>query len=137
MPTLSTVVLARWAAPGLRVCNDYTELTRGSPHRRSDHGLWPGRASGLLSSHRAARRGAPPAPLQRRLRRAARRCLHFFVYPSFGHTRCLGSLLELAAAPDGALVDGAADCAAQSCTHSPAVALDGAAAGDATDRTDY
>ena len=136
MPTLSTVVLARWAAPGLRVCNDYTELTRGSPHRRSDHGLWPGRASGLLSSRRAARRGAPPAPLQRRPRRAARRCLHFFVYPSFGHTRCLGSLPELAAALDGAVVDGVANCAAQSCTHSPAAALDGVAAGDATDRTD-
>ena len=55
MPSLSTVAPARWAAPGLRVCNDYTELTRGSPHRRSDHGLWPGRVSGLLSSRRAAR----------------------------------------------------------------------------------
>ena len=71
-----------------------------------------------------------------RPRRAARRCLHFFVYPSFGHTRCLGSLPELAAALDGAVVDGVANCAAQSCTHSPAAALDGVAAGDATDRTD-
>jgi hypothetical protein len=117
VPTLSTVVLARWAAPGLRVCNDYTELTRGSPHRRSDHGLWPGRVSGLLSSRRAARGGAPSAPLQRRPRRAARRCPHFFVYPSFGHTRCLGSLPGLAAALDGVAADDAARYASQNCSH--------------------
>ena len=86
------MVPALWAAPGLRVCNDSTELTRGSPHRCSDHGLWPGRVSGLLSSRRAARGGAPPTPLLRRSRRAVCRFPHFFAYPSFGHTRCLGLL---------------------------------------------
>ena len=77
--------------------------------------------------------GASAAPS----RRAVRRCPHFFAYLSFGHMRCLGSLPELAAAPDGAKVDGVANCAAQGCTHSPAAALDGVAAGGATDRTDY
>ena len=71
----------------------------------------------MLSSRRAARRGAPPAPRQRRPRRAARRFPHLFVYSSFGHTRCWDSLPRLAAALDGVAADDAAGYASQNRSH--------------------